>query len=228
MRLFRKLSKVNWKYVIGELTLIVLGILIALYLNNLNEKRKTKNFENKIVTEIEKSLTGDFEFHIENRITRGNQIIQSAETILKYLNGEIQYNDTLETHFWRMNWIMIFEPQTIPFERLKSKGIEILSNEDVRIKLLELYDFTYPRISYFTEDFNTWSTNRIEPYCLKHFKIKTLERGKGYKPINKEFIKTSIEYSNLVLEKKSRTKSLIGRMQVAKSKVEELLQELKQ
>jgi len=170
-KLFQKVSKIDWRYVIGELLLIVFGILIALYINNLNEKRKVKIFEKKIVAEIEKSLNNDFEYHIENRISRGNQITLSADAVSKYLDGEIEYNDSLEVHFWRMNWIIIFEPQTIPFERLKSKGIGLLSDEEVRLKLLELYDFTYPRISYFTEDFNTWSTNRIESFCLKHFQI---------------------------------------------------------
>ncbi len=226
-KLFHRLSKVNWKYVFGELLLIVFGILIALYISNFNEARKLKIFERNIVAEIEKSLTSDFEFHIENRIERGNQIMSSAEFVLNYLDGEMEYHDSLETHFWRMNWIMIFEPQTIPFERLKAKGIEILSDEEVRLKLLELYDFTYPSISYFTEDYNTWSTNRIEPYCLQHFEFKSLARGKGYQPIDKEFLSTSIEYRNLVLEKKSRTKSLIGRMSLAKRKVEELLGQLK-
>ena len=219
----KKLSKVNGKYVIGELLLIVFGILIALYISNLNESRKLKNFENKIVSEIEKSLTSDFDYHIASRIERGNQIIHSAETILEFLDGEIEYNDSLESHFWRMNWIIIFEPQSIPFERLKSKGIELLSNEDARKKLLELYDYSYPRVSYFTEDFNNWSTNRVEPYCLKNFEIKTLNRGKGYKPIDILQLKNSIEYRNLVLEKKSRTSNLIERMNTVKDKIGELL-----
>lgn len=223
----KKLSKANWKYVIGELLLIVFGILIALYINNVNELRKLKNFESKIVSEIEKSLTRDFDFHITSRIDRGNQIIQSAETVLEFLDGQIEYNDSLESHFWRMNWIIIFEPQSIPFERLKSKGIELISNEDTRKKLLELYDYSYPRINYFTEDFNNWSTNRVEPYSLKNFEIKTLNRGKGYKPINTLQIKNSIEYRNLVIEKKSRTSSLIERMNTVKNKIEELLIQLK-
>ena len=223
----RKLSELNWKYVIGELLLIVFGILIALYINNLNESRKLKIFEKKIISEIEKSLTSDFEFHITSRIERGNEIIQSAETVLEFLDGQIEYNDSLETHFWKMNWIIIFEPQSIPFERLKSKGIELISNEEARKKLLGLYDFSYPRISYFTEDFNSWSINRVEPYCLKNFEIKTLDRGKGYKPIDIHQLKNSIEYRNLVLEKKSRTSSLIDRMSSVKNIIEELLIQLK-
>ena len=222
-RLFHKLTQTNWKYIIGELSLIVLGILIALYINNWNEARKLKSFEKEITSEIKTALSSDVKYNIDNRIDRGNQIMLSATTVLKYLDEEIDYHDSLETHFWRMNWILVFEPQTIPFERLKSKGIEVLSNEEVRLKILELYDFTYPRISYFIEDLNTWSMNRVEPFCLKNFHIINLSRGKGYKPVDKDFIANSVEYRNLVMEKRSRTRSLLGRISFTKGKVEELL-----
>lgn len=216
-------ARINWKYIFGELLLLVAGILIALYINNLNEERKLRNFESKTLDQIEQSLRTDFEFHISGRIDRGDQIMRSADYVLRYLDKEINYHDSLETHFWRMNWIIIFEPQTIPFERLKMKGIENLSDENVRTQLLQLYDFTYPQVSYFTSDYNNWSTNRIEPFSLKHFEIVNLERGKGYRPIDLDYISSSVEYRNLINEKKSRTRSLIGRMKMAHENVGKLL-----
>ncbi|MFK5879163.1 MAG: DUF6090 family protein [Flavobacteriaceae bacterium] len=44
------------KYAIGEIVLVVIGILIALQINNWNEERKRSNQENKIIL----SLTSDF------------------------------------------------------------------------------------------------------------------------------------------------------------------------
>lgn len=225
-KLTRRLSKLNWKYVIGELLLIVSGILIALFLNNLNEERKLKNFEEKIIAEIDISLKSDFNAHIDSRIERGNNIFQSADIVLDFLDNRIDYHDSLGSHFWKLNRVIIFEPQTIPFERLKSKGIEYLSNESTRLKLLELYDFTYPRMEYFTENYNNWTTNRIEPFCLKHFIINELKRGKTYTPINIQQIVNSMEFRNLVIEKRSKTRRLIGHMERAKDEVEKLLEEL--
>lgn len=173
-----QVKNLNWRYIIAELLLIVFGILIALYINNLNEQRKEKIFEKKITQEIKNSLINDHDFHLKNRIDRGNQIIRSADIVLSFLHNRIAYHDSLDFHFWRMNWIMIFEPQTIPFERLKNRGIELLSNENSRLKLLELYDFRYPRLKYFTEDYNNWSVNRIEPFCLVNFEIENKGRGK--------------------------------------------------
>ena len=46
-------------YAIGEIVLVVLGILIALQVNNLNEQRKANEFEVKILNEIRSNLQMD-------------------------------------------------------------------------------------------------------------------------------------------------------------------------
>ena len=40
------------RYAIGEITLVVVGILIALYINNWNEERKERKTEHLVLTEI--------------------------------------------------------------------------------------------------------------------------------------------------------------------------------
>lgn len=221
-----KTSKINWRYVFGELLLIVCGILIALYINNANEIRKTKDFEKQITGEIHKSLSNDLNFHIASRIKRASQILLSADIILQYLNGNQLYHDSLETHFWRMNWIINFEPQTIPFERLKWKGIEIISDEKTRLSLLQLYDYEYPRIKYFSEDLNTWSSSRVETYCLRNFEIVINNKNKGYRPLNLKQLNEDMLYKNLVIEKRSRTSYLKSRLEFTQKNIESLLKDL--
>ena len=67
----------NWsnyiKYAIGEISLVVLGILIALYINNWNEDRKT-NKADKILLE---------QLYSENKIN------------LQGLEEDVAYRDTL-------------------------------------------------------------------------------------------------------------------------------------
>ena len=47
------------KYAIGEIILVVIGILIALQINNWNENRKSDIFENEILTQIRANLIKD-------------------------------------------------------------------------------------------------------------------------------------------------------------------------
>tara|TARA_R110002051_G_scaffold3131_6_gene16859 strand:- start:7426 stop:7659 length:234 start_codon:yes stop_codon:yes gene_type:complete len=46
-------------YAIGEIVLVVIGILIALQLNNLNENKKNNVFEKEILSQIQENLTND-------------------------------------------------------------------------------------------------------------------------------------------------------------------------
>ena len=46
------------KYAIGEIVLVVIGILIALQINNWNEDHKLKNEELKILLELNNALVG--------------------------------------------------------------------------------------------------------------------------------------------------------------------------
>ena len=47
------------KYAIGEILLVVIGILIALQINNWNEHRKIKNEERALLTDIITNLKRD-------------------------------------------------------------------------------------------------------------------------------------------------------------------------
>ena len=49
------------KYAVGEIVLVVLGILIALYINNENEKRKEQEKFNEILVEVEEELISNVE-----------------------------------------------------------------------------------------------------------------------------------------------------------------------
>ncbi len=45
-----------FKYAIGEIVLVVIGILLALQINNWNEARKTRNKEMSYLTNIKNDL----------------------------------------------------------------------------------------------------------------------------------------------------------------------------
>lgn len=73
-----------FKYAIGEITLVVIGILIALSINNWNENRKDKNYLNQIFSSIEKELK---ESNIDIKKVIPKQLA-SLDTIDVYLNNE--------------------------------------------------------------------------------------------------------------------------------------------
>ena len=47
------------RYAVGEILLVVIGILIALQVNNWNEERKIHAFERKILTDVLHTIDND-------------------------------------------------------------------------------------------------------------------------------------------------------------------------
>jgi len=79
------------KYAIGEIVLVVIGILIALQINNWNEERKADKAENQALL----ALKNEFEQNIE-RFKRIIQKRDSAQADLR-IYFDIIANDTLPT-----------------------------------------------------------------------------------------------------------------------------------
>ena len=113
------------KYAVGEIVLVVIGILIALSINNWNEERKTKADEVKILTNIKKALASDIENQFEFHLERTQTGIENLERIQDYIINRRPYNDSLNNHFrvlsiaGRITWT----PQLTAYKRLESKKV---------------------------------------------------------------------------------------------------------
>jgi len=135
-----------FKYAIGEIILVVIGILIALSINNWNERRKDGAYEQKILIEIKTSLERDLnrtKFLIEGRVT------PKEESINRLLNtvalNRIDYDTTLLLRDLRnMGLTLSFSYDKGPYESLKSIGLEKIRNDSLRSALVRFYEVEMP------------------------------------------------------------------------------------
>jgi hypothetical protein len=65
-------------YAIGEIILVLVGILIALEINNQNEQRKADAFEIKMLIEIQNALQQDLAFFNDHLIGYRNKTLRKA------------------------------------------------------------------------------------------------------------------------------------------------------
>lgn len=128
-----------FKYAIGEIVLVVIGILIALSINNWNESKKNKQRELVILENILQDLQND-KVGLKNIIERRTSKARSAEIMVSYYDGvEI---DRLTDYY--VNWtnVVYWEahyPRNIAFRELVNSGnVSIIKNADVRNTLLDI------------------------------------------------------------------------------------------
>jgi len=130
------------RYAIGEIVLVVIGILIALTINNWNEKRKQNFTEIEVLNDMIIGLDRDKET-LDYNIKRHYWAIESCEIILKSLSEGKNYNDSLASHFASVHNYTNFYSNKGAYESLKTIGFEIISNKKLRFEIINLYEQWY-------------------------------------------------------------------------------------
>ena len=132
-------------YAIGEIVLVVIGILIALQLNNWNSKQQVKQIEIKYLREIAKHLRMD-SVDIQFNITFNQTRLRSGEMVLKCLNEHEAYSDTMDKYFGNLHYTTRSVMNFSAYETLKARGLEIISDDQLRMMIAELYSFSYHNV----------------------------------------------------------------------------------
>jgi hypothetical protein len=130
-------------YAVGEIVLVVIGILIALSINNWNEGRKESNLELETLSGLYNDIANN-KIKIDIMISRDSIINTGNQHILSLLQDDnSSFNDSLQFSFGSINRYDIFFPQQMAYETLKSKGLLTIKNDSLREQVIELYDETY-------------------------------------------------------------------------------------
>lgn len=133
------------KYAIGEIVLVVLGILIALSINTWNENRKENNLSKVYLDRIEQDL--------QQLINRSKSLSEQNRSILEAITTTQNYlergtplsDEELETAEYAMLWFSRTTyqlPHMLTYEEMKESGnINLIYQQELRTELAEFYSY---------------------------------------------------------------------------------------
>ncbi|MGV6832408.1 MAG: DUF6090 family protein [bacterium] len=128
-----------FKYAIGEIILVVIGILIALQINNWNEGQKDKKQELKQL----KALKLEFDKNLITFDSLMNHHIENEKATVALMNAKDKdYSlETLDSLFLKTIYNYNFDPSRGIYNSLINSGqIELISNELLKYKIAEIQD----------------------------------------------------------------------------------------
>jgi len=181
IKLFRKIRQNMIKenkaskyllYAIGEIILVVIGILIALQLNNWNIERLNKIEEQSYLKAIKTDLTKDA-LRLKQLVSNIDIQLITLEKIKKGLtsdsttiNQNVAFTNSLLTTF-------SFLPEKATIEDLKSSGkLNLLANKIVKDTLLSYYNYVDTRINALNTSIVTYARDIIAPFLMTDYTLE--------------------------------------------------------
>jgi len=127
------------RYAIGEILLVVVGILIALQVNTWNEERKQRQIELKYFYNLKNDLLADIQL-LDVMIDLSSSKVKAAKSVKIIANGDAigsvyDFSSQMKT----LIFVGEFIPNDNTYQEMKSSGnFSTIDNDDLKLKLMNL------------------------------------------------------------------------------------------
>ncbi|KAA2217217.1 MULTISPECIES: DUF6090 family protein [Maribacter] len=205
-------------YAVGEIVLVVIGILIALQINNWNEIRKNTERENKYLSNLNKEIINDSLSLERGWFNNRQKKIKSLELARSYVMGNYSPIDTLQfiniVGFGGINSRASFIGSSRTYSELVSTGnLSSISNDSIRELIVEYYagkDFLKEYLSNIRSDYATY-VNGIKVYNSNYpDSINTIEIPRILRKLKTD------EFHSLINQELTYTYSIERQLQSSK------------
>jgi hypothetical protein len=220
------------KYAIGEIVLVVMGILIALQVNTWNENRKINNQELQLLESLQKEFTYN-QIELDRSIKKAQIIQERCETLLKNTGNHEMKLSKFESDSlinWGLNAIVTYDPSNgILTDIISSGKIQIIKNEKLKTSLSN-----WNGIFNDVKEDETWAVNErntiIYPFLYKYSNYTSTTQGSqenntitsGFETDYQAIYKL-IEFENLVNSHRIWYRKIEFNYKRLKSKIEEII-----
>jgi len=146
------------KYAIGEIVLVVIGILIALQINNFNEQRKDSEKEQVVLKQLKEDYETDLN-QLRQKMEMRDEIVLSALNVLKAIDYPDKIvRDSLIINLAKVDNDPTFDP--IENDLISSGNLRLIENE----KLKRLLSNWSSDVIALQELEATWSNKIVQQY----------------------------------------------------------------
>ncbi len=194
------------KYAIGEIILVMIGILLALQVNTWNNNRELKKEELKVMKSLHKEFSENL-IRFDDIYKKQEYRKKSIETLMSVNHNELSL-DSLITIVQGASRQWTFDPfQGIYNSVINSGKIELISNDSLKKKISSFQDLL---IDYKEEEIGTRdiTSNNLYPFVIDNlnmdfnvnfgFKERIAEEKKKFRKEYIQFIESD-KFENLMI-----------------------------
>jgi hypothetical protein len=130
------LQKINWKYAIGEIAIVIIGITIAFALNNFADDKKDRQAKKQYLQSIVADLDNE-KNHLEDNISLFKSKISIINSLFPYLYGKKDGRDSVHNNIFLLAQIVHLNKHDVTYKTLVNSGDLGLFNDFDLKKALE-------------------------------------------------------------------------------------------
>jgi len=175
--LFEKRYSEYLIYAIGEMVLIVLGILIALGIKGYDQTIKERKFEQHLNSRIHQEYNQNKKL-LNQRINSINQSTNSTHELMKLMNKDLSYlnTKTIDSLIYYSIHYVAYNPLTTTLTEITQTGkIEIISNQKLK-DLLYQWSIEFENNRSTFKIFEKWVEDGVLPYLSKNIALKNIDK----------------------------------------------------
>ena len=210
-------------YALGEITLVMIGILLALQVNNWNEKRAIIAEEKVLLHLIQDELKENAKSLVGIKNLMANDVFK-LERILSHLKDHQRYPDSILSDFAILTIGRGISYRLAAFQTLESKGIDMIKNIKLRQDVVDIYNVRLERILANFENFRNNQRLIFRPLFQSRFIYpENLPIDLNFRPTNFKALKSDLEFQNAVKTCRSNKVGIITRFEEAIEGVDQLI-----
>lgn len=158
------------KYAIGEILLVVVGILLALYINNWNTHRIERQQEIKLLTQIKADLETN-QREIERLKSVVRYIQNSSDVVIESLEGK-EKKSYFSIYASLLHRKYFLKTASSGYTLLNNGLITLIENTDLRNDIIQLYETSYRDLITREEWALDFLDQNLNPQTNRLFKIQ--------------------------------------------------------
>lgn len=191
-------NKLNWKHALSEITFIFIGISLAIWFQNWNDRVQERKLEKEYLQSFRHDLEWD-QSRLNGFIVEANQQMEQLDSILVVLeNGEVKDAGELRKFFF-MNFFLTRETYFVPEKSTYNQLLSSSHGHVVRDKALKDRIFRYYTSAAREENNNERSVQLYQHHWVTPNIINAIVPTKEGIDMNLELTNTlpTLRFSNL-------------------------------
>ena len=161
------------KYAIGEIVLVVVGILIALSINNWNENRKDRIIEKELINELITTVKSNQESLLTG-LRRFEYTAKALDLIMRAVDQRLPYADSLAGYFeeaHKKKGNILNSLNFSGYKSLENRGYHLIRNQELRKEVIQLFEQGLSGLSATNDQLDIDNSSFHYEYIAKNFKL---------------------------------------------------------